>query len=181
LIGSRSIAERARRSIVLAVATLMASAALAPAVLAQSSGAATPPQATAPTPPAGEAAPPPAPASNATVLSKDDIQSILGKKVTSATGEDMGQIVNVIVDRSGQSRAVVIDFGGFLGVGSRKIAVDWNALHFAPEGKTDQVTLDLTRDQLKAAPEYKEGSPVVVFGSAGGTQTLPQGDLPGAP
>jgi hypothetical protein len=40
--------------------------------------------------------------------------------------EDMGRIVDVIVDRSGQVRAAVIDFGGFLGVGSRKIAVDWN-------------------------------------------------------
>ena len=42
----------------------------------------------------------------------------------------MGRIVDVIVDRSGQVRAAIIDFGGFLGVGSRKIAVDWNALHF---------------------------------------------------
>ena len=44
--------------------------------------------------------------------------------------EDMGHIVDVIVDRSGTVRAAVIDFGGFLGVGSRKIVVDWNALHF---------------------------------------------------
>lgn len=121
--------------------------------------------------------PPPAP-STAKILSKGETQSVLGKSVLSATGEDMGQIVNVIVDHSGKPRAVVIDFGGFLGVGSRKIAVDWDALHFAPQGKPDQVTLDLTRDQLKAAPEYKEGSPVVVIGNAGNTQSLPQGELP---
>ncbi len=138
-------------------------------------GAAPPPQ----TPPNEGAAPavPNAP-SNATVLGKDEIQGILGKKVTSSAGEDMGQIVNVIVDRGGQPRAVVIDFGGFLGVGSRKIAVDWNALHFVPDGKTNEVTLALTRDQLKSAPEYKEGSPVVVIGSTGSTQTVPPGELP---
>jgi len=39
----------------------------------------------------------------------------------------MGRIVDVIVDLAGVVRAAVIDFGGFLGVGSRKIVVDWNA------------------------------------------------------
>jgi hypothetical protein len=107
------------------------------------------------------------------VLNKNESQGILGKKVLSGDGKDMGQIVNVIVDHAGQPRAVVVDFGGFLGVGSRKIAVDWNALHFAPQGKTDQVTLDVTPDQLKAAPEYQEGKPVVVIGPSGGTLPLP--------
>ena len=53
----------------------------------------------------------------------------------SAADENMGRIVDVLVDRSGQVRAAIIDFGGFLGVGSRKIAVDWNALHFPQPGK----------------------------------------------
>jgi hypothetical protein len=63
-------------------------------------------------------------------------------------------------------RAAVIDFGGFLGVGNRKVAIDWNAFHFAPTGsKYDQITLALTRDQVKDAPEYKEGKPLVVLGA----------------
>ena len=55
---------------------------------------------------------------------------MLGREVRSAADENMGRIVDVIVDRAGQVRAAIIDFGGFLGVGSRKIVVDWNALHF---------------------------------------------------
>ena len=110
---------------------------------------------------------------DAKVFDKNEIQGILGKKVLSGTGQDMGQIVNVIVDHAGQPRAVVVDFGGFLGVGSRKIAVDWSALHFAPEGKTDRVTLGLKPEQLKAAPEYQEGKPVVVIGATGSTMPLP--------
>jgi hypothetical protein len=85
----------------------------------------------------------------------------------------MGRIVNVIVDRASQPRAVVIDFGGFLGVGSRKIAVDWAALRMGGPDKPDQITLDLSRDQVKAAPEYKDGAPVVVLGAAGATRPLP--------
>ena len=93
----------------------------------------------------------------------------------SAANENMGRIVDVLVDRSGQVRAAIIDFGGFLGVGSRKIAVDWNALHFPPPGKPDgRITLELTRDQVKAAPEYQEGKPVVVLGALGKLEPLPE-------
>ena len=98
---------------------------------------------------------------------------MLGKEVKSAKGEDMGRIVDVIVDWSGQTRAAIIDFGGFLGVGSRRIAVDWKALHFEPQQKGDQITLDLTRDQVKAAPEYKEDKPVVVLGPSGAAEPMP--------
>ena len=69
----------------------------------------------------------------------------------------MGHIVDVIVDRAGTVRAAVIDFGGFLGVGSRKIVVDWSALHFGHVAdKGDSITLELTKEQVTAAPEYKE-------------------------
>jgi hypothetical protein len=83
----------------------------------------------------------------------------------------MGRIVDVIVDRLGTVRAAVIDFGGFLGVGSRKIVVDWNALHFGRvSNKSDSVTLELTKEQVMPAPEYKEGTPIVVLGATGSLQ-----------
>jgi hypothetical protein len=83
----------------------------------------------------------------------------------------MGRIVDVVVDRKNTVRAAVIDFGGFLGVGSRKIIVDWNALHFGRiANKSDSITLELTKEQVMAAPEYKEGTPMVVLGASGSLQ-----------
>jgi sporulation protein YlmC with PRC-barrel domain len=100
----------------------------------------------------------------ATVIDGQAAESLLGKKVQSAKGEDLGRIVDVIVDKAGQIRAAVIDFGGFLGVGSRKIAVDWHAIHMTPDGKLDHLVISLPQDQLHSAPVYKEGEPVVVIG-----------------
>ena len=82
--------------------------------------------------PAQHAAPPkePAPPPSVTVIGARDAHGVLGRDVRSPPDENMGRIVDVIVDRAGAVRAAVIDFGGFLGVGSRKIVVDWNALHF---------------------------------------------------
>jgi hypothetical protein len=122
---------------------------------------------------APQAAPPATP--EITVLNKHEVEGILGREVRSATNENMGRIVDVLVDPSGQARAAIIDFGGFLGVGSRKIAVDWNALHFPPPGKPDAfISLELTRDQVKAAPEYQDGKPVVVLGALGKLESLPE-------
>jgi hypothetical protein len=102
-----------------------------------------------------------------TVLPHQDVQAVLGKEVRSSADEDMGRIVDVLVDQAGHVRAAVIDFGGFLGVGNRKVVVDWSALHFAPADQPDRISLDLTRNQVKQAPEYKPGKPVVVLGALG--------------
>jgi hypothetical protein len=107
------------------------------------------------------------------ILLSHDVQGALGKEVLGGTGESLGRIVDVLVDQSGQVRAAVIDFGGFLGVGSRKIVVDWGALHFAPAHERDRITLDLTRDQVSGAPEYKAGRPIVVLGAQGLTAVPP--------
>lgn len=119
-----------------------------------------------------ETEPTQAPAS-ATVLEGTAVRGILGRTVRGADGKEMGRVIDVIVDVAGQVRAAVIDFGGFLGVGSRKIAVDWGALQFGKAVKHgDDVSLALTQDQLKAAPEYKEGTTVVVIGSTGQLETI---------
>ena len=113
----------------------------------------------------------PAPPPSVTVIGAKDAHGILGREVRSAANEDMGRVVDVIVDRGGTVRAAVIDFGGFLGVGSRKIVVDWKALRFGGvANKKDSITFELTKAQVAAAPEYKEDAPVIVLGAAGRLQ-----------
>jgi hypothetical protein len=134
------------------------------------------PPSTASTPQA--AAPPnPSPGTPATVLDDQEVSTILGKSVRSSADEDMGRIVDIIVSHDGQVHAAIIDFGGFLGIGTRKIAVDWRALNFAPAGKPGSITLDLTRNQVRLAPEYKRGEPVVVVGAAGAERTMPSSEV----
>jgi hypothetical protein len=119
---------------------------------------------TPPPAPAKEPSPPP----SVTVIAPREAHGVLGRDVRGPADEDMGHIVDVIVDRTGTVRAAVIDFGGFLGVGSRKIVVDWSALHFGHVAdKKDNITLELNKAQVAAAPEYKEDTPIVVLGAAG--------------
>ena len=129
------------------------------------------PQAAPQTVPSQPTAPPvaqpvPQQGTPATVLDTKDYESLLGKGVRSANGDELGRVIDVIIDKDGRPRAAIIDFGGFLGVGTRKIAVDWRALRFTTDGKPGRLSLQLSRNQVRVSPEYKAGEPIVVLGPA---------------
>jgi hypothetical protein len=135
------------------VAALSRDCAIVEFVLAQEQ----PPASPTPTPPAPQepAKPEPAAPKNLEPLPPTEAINILGKKVRGPNNEDLGLVVDVIVDAEGRPRAAVVDFGGFLGVGSRKIAVDWQLFHFSPGDRDRKVSLSLGRADIQAAPEYK--------------------------
>jgi hypothetical protein len=91
---------------------------------------------------------PPAPAPEARV-------AILGEPIVGPDGKALGRLIDVIVDASGAPQSAAIDFGGFIGIGSRKIVVPWSALRFTPQASNRPITLEMTPEQIKAAPEYK--------------------------
>jgi hypothetical protein len=91
-----------------------------------------------------------------------ELESVLGREIHTKVEDGAGRIIDLLADRNGQVQAAVIEFGGFLGIGTRKIAVEWSALYFEAEGKQLQVILDMTRDELRKAPDYKPNEPAVV-------------------
>jgi hypothetical protein len=80
---------------------------------------------------------------------------MLGREGRTRIDEDGGRVIDVLVDRSCNTRAVGIEFDGFLGIGTRKIAVGWQALCLETEGKQTVAIVDVARDQLRLVPEYK--------------------------
>jgi sporulation protein YlmC with PRC-barrel domain len=99
------------------------------------------------------------------------LTSILGKNVAGPKGERLGRVVDVLADEDGRVRAAIIDFGGFLGVGTRRIAVDWPLLRFDPNARDKPLMLTVTRQKLQSAPEYKDStSPRVLMPPAAASQ-----------
>jgi hypothetical protein len=150
-----SAAPRRRRRALAALVVLIlaASPGIAPTAIAQPVPA--PPQAEPKPAEQAQAKPP----ESAEPVVSANATSVLGKKVVGPKGENLGLVVDVLVDTGGQPQAAVIDFGGFLGVGSRKIAIDWNILDFSQLVHGGTVELGLGRDQIASAPEYKPGKP----------------------
>jgi hypothetical protein len=110
----------------------------------------------------GDDAPPPQSAVQS--VAPEAAEAILGQRVNDQDGTDVGRLVDVLVDANGMPQAAVIDFGGFMGVGNRKVAVHWSVLHFNPADPKHKVTLEMTPDQIKGAPEFlnpNKAAPVV--------------------
>lgn len=97
--------------------------------------------------------------------------SVLGRKVVNPEGEVIGRVVDVLFDATGQPRAAVIDFGGFLGMGSRKIAVDWQLMSLRPQQREAPLLAALDKADLQGAPEYKADvpQPMAMIGPSPGT------------
>lgn len=80
---------------------------------------------------------------------------VVGANVKSPDGANIGEISEVILKQDGSVNGVVVDVGGFLGLGDHPVLLNWNDLRFA--GTTDDlaVTTSLNKDQLSAFPEFK--------------------------
>ena len=111
--------------------------------------------------------PPPAPADAVVDAQVGEVGtslgSILGRDVKSPKGEDLGRVVDVLADAQGHVRVAIIDFGGFLGVGTRRIAVDWPLLRFDLSARDKPLILSVDRQRLQSAPEYNSNKPSVLM------------------
>jgi PRC-barrel domain len=92
---------------------------------------------------------------------------VLGRELRSTAGADIGRIAEVLVDAWGQPRAVVVDFGGFLGIGTRKVAVNWQALRFYEVGTQEMLLADVALNQLQRVPEYEAAAPSIAVVTPG--------------
>jgi hypothetical protein len=91
---------------------------------------------------------------------------LMGQPVYSSAGDDaeeIGSINDLVFSESGQIEAVVIGVGGFLGIGEKNVAVDFDSLEFTlAADNTERWVLPTTADALTAAPDFvwEEDEPV---------------------
>ena len=76
-----------------------------------------------------------------------------GKTVVTATGEEIGDIDEVGYSATHQERVAVIEAGGFLGVGEKRVAVPLSELEIGSDGNV-KTTMD--RDSLESQEEFDE-------------------------
>jgi sporulation protein YlmC with PRC-barrel domain len=76
---------------------------------------------------------------------------MIGSSVYDVQNRNIGKVRDLVLDKDGKIAAVVVDVGTFLGMGGKLVAIGLNDI------KTDnnRLTLDMTKDQLKAAPAFK--------------------------
>jgi sporulation protein YlmC with PRC-barrel domain len=84
-----------------------------------------------------------------------------GTSVLGSDGVKIGSVDDILIDRSGSIKALVIGVGGFLGIGAKDVAIPFKQFQVVPgtEGKSDVLTLSMTKDQLADAQDFKPYEP----------------------
>jgi sporulation protein YlmC with PRC-barrel domain len=80
---------------------------------------------------------------------------VLGEKVVSDAGENLGKIEEIVLDaKSGRIAYAVLSFGGFLGIGDKLFAIPWQALREDPVKEVRVLPVD--KEKLKNAPGFSK-------------------------
>lgn len=89
------------------------------------------------------------------------VEQLSGARVYTMQDEWIGEVNEVMTDDSGKIETAVIDFGGFLGIGEKKVAVDFDQLTFKDDGDNDgdfYVYTAMTKAEMEAAPTFEPTS-----------------------
>jgi len=143
----------------------MAPAPMAPAPMAPANQA---PMTPAPMAPADQPAATPAPMApgaadtmfdrstladfDATTLTAEELR---GTAVYDVTDDRVGEIGDFVLNEAGAVDAVIIDVGGFLGLGQKPVAVAFEDLAFYTDSSNNRyLVINSTREQLEAQPRF---------------------------
>jgi sporulation protein YlmC with PRC-barrel domain len=81
---------------------------------------------------------------------------LLNKSVKSVSGENVGDVNDIRIDKSGKVAAVIVGVGGFLGLGEKNVALPYEQLSFTRGADGALIiTADVTKESLQSAPEWK--------------------------
>jgi sporulation protein YlmC with PRC-barrel domain len=82
--------------------------------------------------------------------------NLIGKSVVNAQDESIGEINDLVTDRSGKIVAVLIGTGGILGIGEKDVGVRFEDLKLARDENNDvKVIANLSQETLASAPDYE--------------------------
>jgi hypothetical protein len=102
-----------------------------------------------------------------------------GTDVIGTDNQKIGDVDDVLFDKDTKVVAYIVGVGGFLGIGSKDVALDPKAFEVVPgdNGMADaKLKLAMTKDELKNAPAFEKYSPPArTTGTAPGTSPRPAG------
>ncbi len=88
---------------------------------------------------------------NAQLMSANDY---IGKTVYDQSGNNIGEVNDMIISGDGNVEAVILGVGGFLGIGEKDVAVNTAAIQMVQDGDAQRLVVQSTKEALEAAPTY---------------------------
>jgi sporulation protein YlmC with PRC-barrel domain len=86
------------------------------------------------------------------------VGNLWNKSVYNAAGKSIGDLKDVLIDHDGKVVAVVVGVGGFLGLGEKNVAVDFNYLEKNGGVSPNRIVLNMSEQDLRSAPDFRRPS-----------------------
>lgn len=80
-------------------------------------------------------------------------ENLLGLPVVNPQGEELGTVDDIVLDENGAMVGLVLSTGGFFGLGAKSVAITFDDAKDA--ANAESLTVDLSQEQLAAAPPFK--------------------------
>jgi len=75
--------------------------------------------------------------------------------VINNANESIGKVGEVLLDKSGKVTGVIVDVGGFLGIGTHPVKLAWNQIKLANQDGSLRAVVNMDKNALKQMPEYR--------------------------
>lgn len=87
-------------------------------------------------------------------------EELIGTRVVGPDQQQIAEVGDLVLTEDGQVDAVLVDFGGFLGIGEKRVAVGMDNLEFLVDANGNRYVFlqNITREQLEAAPAYDQAT-----------------------
>jgi len=86
------------------------------------------------------------------------VGNLWDKSVYNAAGKSIGELKDVLIDKDGKVTALVVGVGGFLGLGEKNVAVDYDFVQKDGGITPNRITLGLSEEDLRNAPKFERSS-----------------------
>ncbi len=79
---------------------------------------------------------------------------LINRNVYDKAGKPIGDLRDILIDRDGKVSALIVGVGGFLGLGEKDVAIDYNYIEHNGGISPNRIVIDMTREQLRTAPNF---------------------------
>ncbi len=96
-----------------------------------------------------------------TIMASGDVtaETLTGARVNDVKDNDIGEISDLVLNADGKITDVIIDVGGFLGIGEKSVSLPFDQITVlkadAAADADVRIYVDTTEDALKAMPNYE--------------------------
>jgi sporulation protein YlmC with PRC-barrel domain len=108
-----------------------------------------------------------------TIAGNYSADDLMGRDIVDNDGNNVGEISDLLIGSDGSIQNVLVDVGGFLGIGTRTVALDLNQIQMA-QGDADEMVVSMTKEQIENLPPVERNDCGWATGAmGGGTPAVP--------